>query len=105
MKKKAFCAGLINVGRGAVVDEAAVEAALRSGQLACAYLDVFSEEPLPASSSLWEAPNLLISPHDGWYSTGNNRRARSIFLESLREYCLGEQVSTSFGPPRTAAKL
>jgi D-2-hydroxyacid dehydrogenase (NADP+) len=98
-------AGLINVGRGAVVDEAAVNAALRTGQLGCAYLDVFSEEPLPVSSSLWQAPNLLMSPHDGWYSTGNARRCRKIFLTSLRQFCLGEVVSTSFGPPQPLASL
>lgn len=56
-------ASLINIGRGPVLDQAAIEKALRSGQLACAILDVFDPEPLPAGHSLWSAPNLYISPH------------------------------------------
>lgn len=91
--------GLINVGRGAVVDEVAVDAALRSGQLRNAYLDVFSVEPLPRSSPLWDTPNLMMSPHDGWYSSGNNGRCRQLFLTTLREHLLGLPVSASFGPP------
>jgi len=56
-------AGLVNIGRGPVLDQAAVEAALRSGRLAGAILDVFDPEPLPAAHSLWSAPNVYISPH------------------------------------------
>lgn len=56
-------AGLINMGRAAVVDYEALAAALRSGSLAGAVLDVFNPEPLPASSPLWDVPNLIITPH------------------------------------------
>lgn len=56
-------AGLVNVGRGGLVDEAALMAALKTGRLSGAILDVFAEEPLPKSSPLWDAPNLLIVPH------------------------------------------
>ena len=56
-------AWLVNVGRGATLDEDALVAALRSGTLGGAALDVTTTEPLPASSPLWEAPNILISPH------------------------------------------
>lgn len=56
-------AWLVNVGRGATVDEGALVAALRSGTLGGAALDVTATEPLPASSPLWDAPNILISPH------------------------------------------
>lgn len=56
-------AWLVNVGRGATVDEDALVAALRSGTLGGAALDVTATEPLPASSPLWDAPNILISPH------------------------------------------
>jgi len=55
--------GLVNIGRGPVLDQAAVEKALRSGQLSGAILDVFDPEPLPAGHSLWRAPNVYISPH------------------------------------------
>lgn len=54
---------LLNAGRGAVVDEAALLPALEAGHLAAAALDVFEEEPLPASSPLWHDPRVRISPH------------------------------------------
>lgn len=53
----------VNVGRGVTVDEAALIAALESGQLRAAAIDVAKSEPLPASDVLWDAPNLLITPH------------------------------------------
>ncbi len=54
---------VVNVGRGSAVDEPALLAALKSGQVSRAYLDVVSEEPLPATSPLWDAPGLLLTPH------------------------------------------
>ncbi|HEX5205035.1 phosphoglycerate dehydrogenase [Paractinoplanes rhizophilus] len=56
-------AWFVNVGRGATVDEAALLAAIRSGRLAGAALDVTEVEPLPPSSPLWDEPNIIISPH------------------------------------------
>jgi phosphoglycerate dehydrogenase-like enzyme len=56
-------AGLINVGRAGVVDYKALVAALKSGKLSGAMLDVFDPEPLPASSKLWHVPNLIMTPH------------------------------------------
>lgn len=56
-------AWLVNVGRGATVDEAAVLDAIGGGRLAGAALDVFGTEPLPAGSGLWDEPNVIISPH------------------------------------------
>ncbi|MEV7610049.1 NAD(P)-dependent oxidoreductase [Microbacterium sp. NPDC089320] len=53
----------VNVGRGATVDETALIAALASGQLRAAAIDVAKSEPLPASDPLWDAPGLLITPH------------------------------------------
>ena len=54
----------LNLGRGPVVDEAALIEALKDGRLRGAALDVFVEEPLPQSSELWDLPNVLISPHN-----------------------------------------
>ncbi|MFJ4173169.1 NAD(P)-dependent oxidoreductase [Microbacterium sp. NPDC089696] len=56
-------AAFVNVGRGATVDEAALIAALESGRLRAAAIDVAKAEPLPSDDPLWEAPNLLITPH------------------------------------------
>ncbi|MFI6071883.1 NAD(P)-dependent oxidoreductase [Actinoplanes sp. NPDC051343] len=56
-------AWLVNVGRGNTVDESALLTAVRGGHLAGAALDVFETEPLPASSPLWDEPNVLITPH------------------------------------------
>ncbi len=56
-------AKLINASRGAVVDEAALIAALQSGQIAEATLDVFTVEPLPAGHAFWRMDNVLITPH------------------------------------------
>lgn len=76
-------ARLINIGRGAVVDEAALLAALRSGHLAGAYADVFVDEPLPSDSPLWSAPNLLISAHSAGAVQGFAQRATSLFIDNL----------------------
>jgi phosphoglycerate dehydrogenase-like enzyme len=56
-------AWLVNVGRGATVDEAALLRAIRSQRLGGAALDVFDTEPLPPESELWDEPNIIISPH------------------------------------------
>ena len=74
-------AQLVNVARGRCVEEAALLAALGSGALAAAALDVTVEEPLPASSPLWRAPNVLITPH----SAGETRRYEENVLALLRE--------------------
>jgi len=67
---------LINIGRGGLVDEDTLAAALRSGHLAGAALDVTEVEPLPLTSALLHAPNLLLTPHVAWVS--------DVALEDLR---------------------
>ena len=85
-------ARVINVARGEIVAEAAMIAALKSGHLAGAYLDVFETEPLPADSPLWDMPNVLVSPHNAAISAGNDRRVREMFLENLRRWHRGEPL-------------
>ncbi|QRN82573.1 hypothetical protein JR338_09085 [Chloroflexota bacterium] len=66
MKETAY---LVNVGRGALVDEAALIEALKTGKIAGAMLDVFEQEPLPADSPLWDMENVIISPHVSGFSS------------------------------------
>ena len=79
-------ARLINVGRGEVVDEAALIEALRAKRLAGAYLDVFQNEPLPPESPLWDLPNVFITPHNSAAATGNDRRVYDIFTDNLARW-------------------
>ncbi|HXF67444.1 MAG TPA: D-2-hydroxyacid dehydrogenase [Burkholderiales bacterium] len=85
-------ARVINVARGGIVEEAALVAALESGQLAGAYLDVFEREPLPPDSPLWGLPNVLITPHDAGAAAGNEERLAALFLENLGRYLRGEPL-------------
>src|SRR5205823_13401668 len=83
---------LVDVGRGAVVDEEARAEALQSGKLAGAALDVFAEEPLPESSPLWQLENVIISPHTAALSWHENERIVELFAENLRRYLAGEEL-------------
>jgi phosphoglycerate dehydrogenase-like enzyme len=85
-------ARLVNVCRGAVVDEPAVIEALKSGQLGGAYLDVFEQEPLAPDSPLWALPNVIVSPHNAQASAGNDARAMQIFLDNLPKWARGEPL-------------
>ena len=83
---------MINVGRGALVDEEALVAALRSGRLGGAFLDVFAQEPLPSHSPLWDMPNVVVSPHSASTSARENRRIVALFCENLRRDRAGEPL-------------
>ena len=65
---------LVNIARGAVVDPDALVAALNSGRLSGAVVDVFEEEPLPADSPLWDVENLIVTPHNSFVGEGNPKR-------------------------------
>jgi phosphoglycerate dehydrogenase-like enzyme len=76
-------AAFVNIGRGAVVDEAALIEALRSGQVGYAALDVTTTEPLPTDSPLWDMPNVLISPHSASTVPAEDGRIVEIFAHNL----------------------
>jgi D-2-hydroxyacid dehydrogenase (NADP+) len=82
----------INVSRGAIAVEEDVTAALQSGHLAGAYLDVFAREPLDPSSPLWDMPNVLISPHTASHSLGQNEAIFEIFLDNLARFRAGQSL-------------
>lgn len=77
---------LINIARGAVVDEAALITALKEGWIAGAGLDTFETEPLPPDHPLWSLPNVLITPHCSGYSPRIVERMIALFLDNLKRY-------------------
>ncbi|MDZ8084380.1 MAG: D-2-hydroxyacid dehydrogenase [Nostoc sp. DedQUE12b] len=83
---------LINVGRGAVVDESALTKALTEGWIAGAGLDTVSIEPLPPESALWSLPNLLITPHTSAISPALKGRIAALFLHNLERYRAGQPL-------------
>ena len=87
---------LINVGRGPLVDEAALAAALREKKIGGAALDVFPKEPLAADSPLWDLPNLLITPHTAALTDKLWERHYALFSENLRRYLLGSRCWRSW---------
>lgn len=89
-------AGLINVAHGALADDSAVIAALQSGRLGCAYLDVFENEPLPAESPLWDLPNAIITPHGATVSSGNERRGAELFFANIGKWARGEPLVNEY---------
>jgi phosphoglycerate dehydrogenase-like enzyme len=89
MKPTAY---LYNIGRGAVVDEAALIAALQAQRLAGAALDVFVEEPLPADSPLWDLPNVILTPHVAANGPSDWITVASLFADNLRRYRAGQPL-------------
>jgi len=83
---------LVNIARGPVVDEAALVDALRRGLIAGAGLDVFEEEPLPASSPLWALPNAILTPHVAGATPRYFERALDLFIENLGRYLEGQPL-------------
>lgn len=80
---------LVNIARGSAVDEAALIAALLSGRLAFAALDVFRTEPLPKGSPLWDLENVLISPHSASTVAEENERLTALFCRNLALFLKG----------------
>ncbi|MDQ1378160.1 MAG: hypothetical protein QOE15_2333, partial [Acidimicrobiaceae bacterium] len=83
---------LLNVARGAIVDEGALLDALRNGQLSGAFLDAHIQEPLPPDHPLWATPGVDISPHDSHASQLMGDRHVSLFCENLRRHLSDEPL-------------
>ncbi len=83
---------LINVGRGAVIEEDALVAALDSGRLRGAALDVFTVEPLPAGHAFYRMENVLLSPHTADRSPESRTRAVDFFLKNFERFRIGERL-------------
>ncbi len=98
---------LVNIARGSVVDEAALVDALRRRAIAGAALDVFHDEPLPASSPLWTLPNVIVTPHVAGAMPRYFDRALELFSANLTRYRTGQPlrnvVDKDFGYPVSPA--
>jgi D-2-hydroxyacid dehydrogenase (NADP+) len=89
MKPDAF---LLNVGRGPLIDEAALVEVLRQHKIGGAALDVFDQEPLPPESPLWDLEDLLITPHTAGISEKMWERHYVLFSDNLRRYLSGQPL-------------
>ena len=85
-------ARLVNVGRGSLLDEAALIAALHTGAIAGAALDVTAVEPLPPESPLWRAPNLFITPHTSAVSDRLWERETALLMDLLERWFSGKEL-------------
>ncbi|MCH5139136.1 phosphoglycerate dehydrogenase, partial [Clostridiaceae bacterium UIB06] len=89
MKNNVF---LINIARGAIIDEKSLINNLNKGKVLGAALDVFEEEPLPASSPLWNMNNVIITPHNSWISELRNERRFNLIYENMKRYAQNEEL-------------
>ncbi len=83
---------VVNVARGALIDEFALVDALESGHVGGAALDVFREEPLSTDSPFWTMPDVLVCSHSAGTTDRENERITEIFCDNLRRYLAGEPL-------------
>lgn len=83
---------VVNVGRGTVIDEEALAAALTDGRVGFAALDVFAAEPLSPESVLWDMPNVLVSPHTAALNSAEERRIAELFARNATAFLDGERM-------------
>lgn len=97
MKPTAY---LVDISRGGVINQAALITALKEKKIAGAALDVFVDEPLPAESSFWKLPNVILTPHISGISPEYDQRAMQLFAENLGRYLAGKPLLNQFRPAR-----
>ena len=83
---------LVSRARGGLVDEAALHAALVSGQLGAAGLDVFAQEPTPAGNPLLSLETVVVAPHVAWVTGGTFERSFDVAAENVRRLAAGEEL-------------
>jgi len=89
---------LVNVARGALVDEQALLGALDGPRLAGAVLDVFRTEPLPADDPLWAHPKVRLTPHTSFAGDGSRGRWDQLFLDNLARFANGQALAGEVQP-------
>ena len=93
-------ARIINIARGAIIDEAALVRALKEGWIAGAALDVFEQEPLSPESELWAMENVILTPHISGGTPVYMERAVDVFCDNLRHYVAGEPLRNAVDASR-----
>jgi glyoxylate/hydroxypyruvate reductase A len=91
---------VVNIARGAVVDQEALIDSLRAGRIAGACLDVFADEPLPADSPLWDMPNVIVSPHSASTVSSENASLVDLFIDNLGRFMEGRPLRNLYDPER-----
>lgn len=89
---------LVNIARGGLVDDAALIAALDSGKIKSAILDVFHEEPLPVTNPLWSHPSVRLTPHTSFAGSGVRARWDRLFLDNVARFVMGEPLRHEVDP-------
>ncbi len=91
-------AWLINIARGALVDDRALLNTLREGRIGGAILDAFREEPLPPTSPFYDLPNVIVTPHTAWSTGRVLDRSIELFCDNLRHFAAGEPLINVVDP-------
>ena len=89
---------LVNIARGALIDDAAMMAALDAGKFDTAVLDVFHTEPLPADDPLWAHPKIRITSHTSFSGSGVRQRWDDLFVDNLPRFARGEPMRNVVNP-------
>ena len=89
---------LVNIGRGALIDDTALLAALDEGEIDYAVLDVFQTEPLPKESGFWSHEKVQVSPHTSYAGSKTAERYDRMFMENLKRYVTGDEVLNLVDP-------
>lgn len=97
-------AWFINIGRGPIVDEAALIDALERGHVAGAGLDVFIDEPLPEGHPFWKMPNVVVSPHMSGDTVGWERELSALFVDNVRRWRAGEELRNTMDKKQAAGE-
>jgi phosphoglycerate dehydrogenase-like enzyme len=89
---------IVNIGRGEVIDEAALIEALKAGKIGGAGLDVFEKEPLPKESPIWDLENVILTPHMSGANRGYVDKACALFADNLRRFVAGQPLLNVVNP-------
>ncbi|MEQ1614382.1 MAG: NAD(P)-dependent oxidoreductase, partial [Hyphomicrobiaceae bacterium] len=89
---------LVNIARGALIDDKAMLAALDGDRLATAILDVFHQEPLPTDNPLWVHPKVRLTSHTSFSGSGVRGRWDALFLDNIARFAKGEALANEVKP-------